>query len=168
MPPARPWMAQHAFTIGIVNDREAEADETIVFFVTTGSDESPEHTITIRDDDTIRVTSVVVASAPQSGDTYRSYETIVFTVTFSDPVRVTGHPALEVGLDNPAGSSGSTVEAGFWGQSKSERPTADTPRVSVSPHFAFRIQGAAVRPRRGRREHRRQRVAARLRGIDSK
>ena len=85
-----------------------------------------------------RVTSVVVASAPQSGDTYRSYETIVFTVTFSEPVRVTpGRLRLEVGLDNPGGASGSTVEAVFWGQSKSERPTADTPQVSVSRHMHF-------------------------------
>ena len=88
------------------------------------------------------VTSVVVASAPQSGDTYRSYETILFTVTFSEPVRVTGHPALEVGLDNPGGASGSTVEAVFSGQSKSERPTADTPQVSVSRHmhFEYKVQ----------------------------
>ena len=136
------WVAQHAFTIGIVNDGEAEVDESIVFFVTTGVYESPDHTITIRDDDTIRVTSAVVASAPRSGDTYRSYETIVFTVTFSEPVRVTGHPVLEVGLDNRAGASGSTVEAGFWGQSKSERPTADTPRVPVSRHlhFEYKVQ----------------------------
>ena len=88
------------------------------------------------------VTSVVVASAPQSGDTYHSYETIVFTVTFSEPVRVTGHPALKVGLDNPGGASGSTVEAGFWGQSKSALPTADTPQVSVSRHmhFEYKVQ----------------------------
>ena len=138
------WVAQHAFTIGIVNDREVEVDETIVFFVTTGEYDSPHHTITIRDDDPIRVTSVVVASAPQSGDTYRSYETIVFTVTFSEPVKFEPHGRLrlEVGLDNPGGASGSTVEAGFWGQSKSERPTADTPRVSVSRHlhFEYKVQ----------------------------
>ena len=62
-----------------------------------------------------RVTSVVVASAPQSGDTYRSYETIVFTVSFSEPVELKPHGRLrlEVGLDNPAGGSGSTVEAVF-------------------------------------------------------
>ena len=138
------WVAQHAFTIGIVNDGEAEVDETIVFFVSTGVADSPEHTITIRDNDPIKVTSAVVASAPQSGDTYRSYETIVFTVTFSEPVKFEPHGRLrlEVGLDNPGGASGSTVEAGFWGQSKSERPTADTPRVSVSRHlhFEYKVQ----------------------------
>ncbi len=90
-----------------------------------------------------KVTSVVVASAPQSGDTYRSYETIVFTVTFSEPVRVTpGRLRLKVGLDNPGGASGSTVEAVFSGQSKSQRPTADTPQVSVSRHlhFEYKVQ----------------------------
>ena len=90
------------------------------------------------------VTSVVVASAPQSGDTYRSYETIRFTVTFSEPVEVKPHGRLrlKVGLDNPGGASGSTVEAVFSGQSKSERPTADTPQVSVSRHlhFEYKVQ----------------------------
>ncbi len=89
------------------------------------------------------VTSVVVASAPQSGDTYRSYETIVFTVTFSKPVKVTpGRLRLKVGLDNPGGASGNTVEAVFSGLSQSQRPTADTPQVSVSRHlhFEYKVQ----------------------------
>ena len=84
------------------------------------------------------VTSVVVASAPQSGDTYRSYETIVFTVTFSEPVEVEhGRLRLEVGLDNPGGASGSTVEAVFSGLSQSQRPTADTPQAQVARHLHF-------------------------------
>ena len=90
-----------------------------------------------------RVTSVVVASAPQSGDTYRSYETIVFTVTFSEPVRVTpGRLRLKVGLDNPGGASGSTVEAVFSGLSQSQRPTADTPQARLAPHmhFEYKVQ----------------------------
>ena len=90
-----------------------------------------------------RVTSVVVASAPQSGDTYRSYETIVFTVTFSEPVRVTpGRLRLKVGLDNPGGASGSTVEAVFSGLSQSQRPTADTPQAQVARHlhFEYKVQ----------------------------
>ena len=89
------------------------------------------------------VTSVVVASAPQSGDTYRSYETIVFTVTFSEPVRVTpGRLRLKVGLDNPGGASGSTVEAVFSGLSQSQRPTADTPQAQVARHmhFEYKVQ----------------------------
>ncbi len=90
-----------------------------------------------------RVTSVVVASAPQSGDTYRSYETIVFTVTFSKPVQVTpGRLRLKVGLDNPGGASGSTVEAVFSGLSQSQRPTADTPQARLAPHmhFEYKVQ----------------------------
>ena len=90
-----------------------------------------------------RVTSVMVASAPQSGDTYRSYETIVFTVTFSEPVRVTpGRLRLKVGLDNPGGASGSTVEAVFSGLSQSQRPTADTPqaRLARHMHFEYKVQ----------------------------
>ena len=86
---------------------------------------------------------MVVASAPQSGDTYRLYETILFTVTFSEPVRVTpGRLRLKVGLDNPGGASGSTVEAVFSGLSQSQRPTADTPQVSVSRHmhFEYKVQ----------------------------
>ena len=89
------------------------------------------------------VTSVVVASAPQSGDTYRSYETIVFTVTFSEPVKVTpGRLRLKVGLDNPGGASGSTVEAVFSGLSQSQRPTADTPQARLAPHmhFEYKVQ----------------------------
>ena len=116
-----------------------------------------------------RVTSVVVASAPQSGDTYGLYETILFTVTFSEPVEFKPHGRLrlKVGLDNPGGGSGSTVEAVFWGLSQSQYPTADTPQARLARHMHFEIQGAAVRPRRERREHPRQRVAARLRGTDS-
>ena len=88
-------------------------------------------------------TTVVVASAPQSGDTYRLYETILFTVTFSEPVRVTpGRLRLKVGLDNPGGASGSTVEAVFSGLSQSQRPTADTPqaRRARHMHFEYKVQ----------------------------
>ena len=110
------------------------------------------------------VTSVAVVSAPRSGDTYRLYETMRFAVTFSHPVQVVkpGPLRLEVGLDVPGGGSGSTVEAVFSGQSRS--PTAATPADFPQPVFAFPLQGATVRPRRGRCADRRQRVAARLRG----
>ena len=85
------------------------------------------------------VTSVVVASAPQSGDTYGLYETILFTVTFSEPVELKpqGRLRLKVGLDNPGGASGSTVEAVFSGLSQSQRPTADTPQTRRAPHMHF-------------------------------
>ena len=109
-------------------------------------------TLTIRDDDAElpvddaeaapTVASVVIANDPQSGNTYHWGETIVFTVTFSEPVRVTGRPGLEVGLDNPAGVSGTTVQARFWGLSESQRLTAGTPPVPVSRHvhFAYTVQ----------------------------
>ena len=138
------WVAERSFSIGIVDDGESEPDETIVFHVRTNISvyRSATQTIVIRDDDTY-VTSVVVASAPQSGDTYRLYETILFTVTFSEPVEVThGRLRLEVGLDNPGGASGSTVEAVFSGLSQSQRPTADTPqtRVARHMHFEYKVQ----------------------------
>ena len=88
------------------------------------------------------VTSVVVASTPQSGNAYRWGETIVFTVTFNERVRVTGRPGLEVGLNNPAGTSGNTVQARFWGLSESQRPTPGTRPAPVSRHvhFAYTVQ----------------------------
>ena len=88
------------------------------------------------------VTSVVVASAPHSGNTYHWGETIVFTVTFSEPVRVTGRPELEVGLDNPAGTSGSTVQARFAGLSENGRPGPGARPVPVSRYvlFAYTVQ----------------------------
>ena len=88
------------------------------------------------------VTSVVVASAPQSGNTYHWGETIVFTVTFNEPVRVTGRPGLEVGLDNPAGTSGSTVQARFAGLSENGRPGPGARPVPVSRYvlFAYTVQ----------------------------
>ncbi len=88
------------------------------------------------------VTSVAVASDPQSGNAYHWGEIIVFTVTFSEPVRVTGRPGLDVGLDNPAGTSGNTVQAGFWGLSESERPGRGARPVPVSQyvHFAYAVQ----------------------------
>ena len=132
----RAWVAQRSFTIGIVDDGEAENHETIVFTVEASKGESPRQTIVIRDDDTY-ITSVVVANAPQSGDTYRLYETILFTVTFSESVRAWGPLRLEVGLDNPDGASGRTVEAVFSRLTKSQRPTADTPQIRVARHMHF-------------------------------
>ena len=110
-----------------------------------------------------RVTSVAVATTPQSGDTYLLYETIMFTVTFSQPVRVTGHPVLEVGLDNRAGASGSTVGGRVLGPIEERAADRRHPAGLRQPAFAFRIQGAVVRPRRERCADRRQRVAAPLR-----
>ena len=132
------WVAQRSLEIGIVDDEEAEAHETIMFRVEAGVRSSPTHTITIRDDDTY-VTSVVVASEPQSGDTYRLHETIVFTVSFSVPVELKPHGRLrlKVGLDNPGGGSGNSVEAVFSRLTREQYPTADTPQISRARHMHF-------------------------------
>ena len=136
------WVAAPSFTIGIIDDQEDERDETIVFALRTYGDETPAHTITIRDNDAATVTSVAVVSAPESGDTYRLYETMRFAVTFSHPVKVDkpGPLRLEVGLDVPGGGSGSTVQAVFSGQSSS--PTVATPQISLSRylHFHYKVQ----------------------------
>ena len=47
------WVAEPSFTIGIIDDQEAERAETIVFEVLFGVDRSPVQTITIRDNDGI-------------------------------------------------------------------------------------------------------------------
>ena len=47
------WVAEPSFTIGIIDDQEAERAETIVFAVDFGVDQSPVHTITIRDNDAV-------------------------------------------------------------------------------------------------------------------
>ena len=45
------WVAEPSFTIGIIDDQEAEVAETIVFTVKFSEVETPAHTITIRDND---------------------------------------------------------------------------------------------------------------------
>ena len=45
------YVAQTTFTIGIIDDSLDEADETIVFEVSTSVDRAPAHTLTIIDDD---------------------------------------------------------------------------------------------------------------------
>ena len=47
------WVAAPSFTIGIIDDQEAEVAETIVFTVKFSEVESPAHTITIRDNDAV-------------------------------------------------------------------------------------------------------------------
>ena len=142
--------ATTALTVALENDRIAEPDGDLTVAVQAGAGYTPgdpsSATVTVEDGDTDTapptVTSVVVASTPHSGDTYRWGETIVFTVTFSEPVRVMGRPGLEVGLDNPAGASGSTVRAGFWGLSETEQVTIDSWPVPVSRyvHFGYSVQ----------------------------
>ena len=61
-------MARHRFNIGIVDDADREDDETIVFRVTNLGDQSPNHTITILDDDG----PPDAPAAPQLGATHGS------------------------------------------------------------------------------------------------
>ncbi len=82
------YVAQHAFTIGIVDDQEAEADETIVFFVRTSSDTSPDHTITIRDDDTPVMRNVTLVSGPGSDGVWSTGERVELEVRYTLPVVV--------------------------------------------------------------------------------
>ena len=135
-------------TIRMVDDDEREPNDVVRVSgaVSNAAIPAPDDvTLTILNDDTgppPTVTSVAVASAPQSGNAYHWGETIVFTVTFDEPVRVTGGPGLEVGLDDPAGASGSTVPARFAGLSESERPGPGARPVLVSRHvhFAYTVQ----------------------------
>ena len=139
-----------ALMVELQNDHFAEPDGDLTAAVQDGAGytvgDPSTATVTVEDGDTgiapPTVTSVAVASAPQSGNAYHWGETIVFTVTFNERVRVTGGPGLEVGLDDPAGASGSTVQARFAGLSESERPTVDAEPVPVSRqvHFAYTVQ----------------------------
>ena len=56
------WVARHSFGIGIVDDQEAEPDETIVFHVASGTNRSLTQTITIRDDDRPPAVSIAAAN----------------------------------------------------------------------------------------------------------
>ena len=47
------WVAERAFTIGIIDDQHAEVAETIVFTVESGPNRTSAQTITIRDNDAI-------------------------------------------------------------------------------------------------------------------
>ena len=63
------WVAAPSFTIGIIDDQEAERAETIVFEVDFGVDQSPVHTITIRDNDAVapgRPTDLEAAAKSQT------------------------------------------------------------------------------------------------------
>ena len=82
------WVAQRSFTIGIVDDREAEGDETIVFRVETSSDESPTQTIAIRDDDTPVLRNVRLVGGPGSDGVWRTGERVYVEVRYSLPVVV--------------------------------------------------------------------------------
>ena len=146
-----PGSSAATLTVELENDRVPEPDGKLSAAVQTGTGytlgEPSLASVTVEDGDsteheTPTVTSVVVASAPQSGNTYNWGETIMFTLTFSEAVRVTGRPWLEVQLDDPVGTSGSSVQARFYGLSETERPGPGARPASASRyvHFAYTVQ----------------------------
>ena len=70
------YVAQATFAIGIVDDSLDEADETIVFEVSTAEDRSPAHTLTITDNDDPPVVSVEDETAAEG-------DPLEFTVALS-------------------------------------------------------------------------------------
>ncbi len=82
------WEAERTFTIGIVDDQEAEADEAIVFYVSTRASNSPNHTITIRDDDTPVMRNVTLVSGPGSDGVWSVGERVELEVRYTLPVVV--------------------------------------------------------------------------------
>ena len=85
------------------------------------------------------VSSLAVNSWPQSGgDAYRADDPIVFTVTFSEKVRVKGQPTLAFDL------GGEPREAGYWGLTD-EDYVEGGPRPRPRPeaakmHFGYTVQ----------------------------
>ena len=59
---------------------------------------TPSASVTVTDDETLKVTGVAVTSTPSSGSTYGAGETLSFTATFNGPVTVTGTPQLPFSL----------------------------------------------------------------------
>ena len=85
------------------------------------------------------VESVAVKSVPQSGDTYGWGETIVFTLTFSQKVRVTGQPQPTLAFD----LGGSTRDARYAGMSDTDVDSDPRPRPrpeGVKVHFYYTVQ----------------------------
>ena len=72
----------------IVDDPEAEGNETIVFRVATSSDSSPNHTIILRDDDTPVLRNVTLVSGPGSDGVWRTGERVDVEARYSLPVVV--------------------------------------------------------------------------------
>ena len=82
------WETERTFEIGIVDDPEAEGNETIVFRVATSSDSSPNHTIILRDDDTPVLRNVTLVSGPGSDGVWRTGERVDVEARYSLPVVV--------------------------------------------------------------------------------
>ena len=107
------WVAERSFTIGIVNDREAEGDETIAFHVTTGTYRSAKHTITIRDDDTPVMRNVRLVSGPGSDGVWRTGERVDVEVRYSLPVVVERPDCWLLNADGTCRPPGPYMLVGF-------------------------------------------------------
>ena len=89
------------------------------------------------------VASVAVKSAPQSGDAYGWGETIVFTLTFNQEVRVTGQPQPTLTFN----LGGSTREARYTGITDTDVDSDPRPRPrpeGVKVHFHYTVQPGDV------------------------
>ncbi len=89
------------------------------------------------------VRSVAVKSAPQPGDAYGWGETIVFTLTFNQEVRVTGQPQPTLAFN----LGGSTREARYTGITDTDVDSDPRPRPrpeGVKVHFHYTVQPGDV------------------------
>ncbi len=83
------WVARHSFEIGIVDDGEAERDETIVFEIYSNSDNSgTKQTIRIRDNDTPVMRNVRVVNGPGAAGMWSAGEQVELEVRYTLPVAV--------------------------------------------------------------------------------
>ena len=107
------WEAERTFTIGIVDDPEAEGNETIVFRVATSSDSSPNHTIILRDDDTPVLRNVTLVSGPGSDGVWRTGERVDVEVRYSLPVVVERPDCWTLDADGTCRPPGPYMLVGF-------------------------------------------------------
>ena len=83
------WVARHSFEIGIVDDGEAEPEETIKFAIYTNSNNSgTKQTIRIRDDDTPVMRNVRVVNGPGAAGMWSAGEQVELEVRYTLPVAV--------------------------------------------------------------------------------
>ena len=83
------WVARHSFEIGIVDDGEAEPEETIKFAIYTNSNNSgTKQTIRIRDNDTPVMRNVRVVNGPGEAGMWSAGEQVELEVRYTLPVAV--------------------------------------------------------------------------------
>ena len=108
------WVAQRSFTIGIVDDTEAERAETIEFQVGTPSDTSPKRTIRIRDNDTPVMRNVTLVSGPGPDGVWSAGERVELEVRYSLPVVVAqSEECWSYNADGTCKPSGPSVAVAF-------------------------------------------------------